>query len=141
MATAGESESKGKRNWGRDRGRTATFVHRRPPAALISASSFFFQESGSGAAHTQPFSNQTSQGRATYATWSNLVPGGRERELSTCTCGCSGRPGFFFFFFPLSSPLPRVPFPESLANNQQVGRCLPPLDRRGRKVQCIIVSS
>lgn len=52
MATASESESKEKRNWGRDRGRTATFVHRRPPAALISLPPFLPGVPAPGGAHS-----------------------------------------------------------------------------------------
>lgn len=128
MATAGELESKRKKKLGKgQRENCDDFCPPAPTCSLDRPASVFSSRSPAPERRTRSLSPiRHPKAGATYATWSNLVPGGRERELSTCTCGCSGRLlSSFFFFFPF--PPPRSSgFQNHLENNQQVGRCLLP---------------
>lgn len=119
---------KEKRNWGRDRGRTATFVHRRPPAALISLPPFLLPgvrlRSG---AHSAFLQSDIPRPRHVCDLVQSRPWRAGTRTFSTCTCGCSGRLLGSFFFFPPFFPLPRSSgFQNHLANNQQVGQTSSP---------------
>lgn len=106
MATAGELESKRKKKLGKgQRENCDDFCPPAPTCSLDRPASVFSSRSPAPERRTRSLSPiRHPKAGATYATWSNLVPGGRERELSTCTCGCSGRLLSSFFFFPSRRP-------------------------------------